>query len=77
MNAAEEPRMTRPPFDTVAFVLGSLFVLVALLGLLGPDVARRLDLGILFPLALVAIGTAVMVGSVRPRRSDRSTSSQP
>ena len=60
--------MSRPPFDTVAFVLGALFVLVAVLGLLGPTVTRRLDLGVVFPVALVVIGTAVLAGSLRPRR---------
>ncbi len=63
--------MSRRPFDTVAFVFGSLFVLVAVLGLLGPTIAGRLDLGVVFPIALVVIGTAVLAGSVRPRRSDR------
>ena len=67
----EETRMARPPFDTVAFVLGALFVLVAALGLLGPGVARRLDLGIVFPVALVTIGAAVLAGSLTPRRSAR------
>ena len=64
--------MPRPTFDTVAFVFGSLFMLVAVLGLLGPTIARRLDLGVLFPLALVAIGIAVLAGAVRPRRPGRS-----
>jgi len=72
MSAPEEVRMSRPPFDTVAFVFGSLFVLVAVLGLLDPSVTRRLDLGVVFPVALVVIGAAVLAGSLRPRRSSRS-----
>jgi len=72
MSAPEEHEMPRPTFDTVAFVFGSLFMLVAVLGLLGPTIARRLDLGVLFPLALVAIGIAVLAGAVRPRRPGRS-----
>jgi hypothetical protein len=71
MTAREEDRMPRPPFDTVAFVFGSLFVLVAMLGLLGPSIARRLDLGIVFPLALVAIGIAVLTSSISSRGSGR------
>ena len=59
--------MPRPPFDTAAFVLGSLFVLVAVLGLLGPTITRRLDLGVVFPVALVVIGVAVLAGSLRRR----------
>jgi len=68
----EEVRMSRPPFDTVAFVFGSLFVLVAVLGLLGPTITRRLDLGVLFPAALVVIGAAVLASSLRPRRPGRT-----
>jgi hypothetical protein len=72
MSAPEEAHMSRPPFDTVAFVFGSLFVLVAVLGLLDPAITRRLDLGVVFPVALVVIGAAVLAGSLRPRRSSRS-----
>jgi hypothetical protein len=72
MNGPQEDRMPRPPFDTAAFVFGSLFVLVATLGLLGPAVTRRLDLGVIFPLALVIIGAVVLAGSFRPGRSARS-----
>jgi hypothetical protein len=72
MNRPEETHMSRPPFDTVAFVLGALFVLVAVLGLLGPTIARRLDLGVVFPVALVVIGAAVLAGSIRPRRPGRT-----
>jgi uncharacterized membrane protein HdeD (DUF308 family) len=69
MSVPEEVRMTRPPFDAVAFVFGALFVLVAVLGLLGPAFTRRLDLGVVFPVALVIIGAAVLAGALRPRRS--------
>ena len=68
--------MPRPPFDTVGFVLGALFVLVAVLGLLDPAVARRLDLGVVIPLALVLIGTAVLAGSVRSDRKRGSRRAQ-
>ena len=63
--------MRHRPFDTAAFVFGTLFVLVAVLGLLGPDVTRRLDLGILFPLAIVLIGAVVLLVSLRPRDAGR------
>jgi len=67
MTVPEEGRMPRPPFDTVAFVFGTLFVLVAVLGLLGPTFTRRLDLGVVFPAALVAIGVVVLAASLRRR----------
>jgi heme/copper-type cytochrome/quinol oxidase subunit 4 len=73
MSAQEEVRVERPPFDTVAFVFGSLFVLVAVLGLLGPAITSRLDLGVILPLALVTIGIALLAGTVRPRRSGPPT----
>jgi hypothetical protein len=72
MRTPEEADMTRPPFDIVAFVLGALFVLVAVLGLLDPAITRRLDLGVVFPVALVVIGAAVLAGSLRPGRPRRS-----
>jgi len=67
MNAPEEVRMPRPPFDTAAFVFGTLFMLVAVLGLLGPAITRRLDLGVVFPLVLVVLGLALLAGSLRRR----------
>jgi len=72
MTAARGTEMPHRPFDTGAFVLGALFVLIAGLGLLDPAFARRLDLGIVFPLALVAIGVLVLAGSLRPGRRGRS-----
>jgi hypothetical protein len=50
----------------------AVIVALAVLGLLGPTIVRGLDLGFLFPLALVAIGIAVLAGAVRPRRPGRS-----
>ncbi len=73
MTALEEDRMARPPFDTVAFVLGALFLLVAVLGLLGTPVVRRLDLSIVLPVALVVIGLVVLTGSLGPARRRRAT----
>jgi hypothetical protein len=74
MNPPEEIRMRHRPFDTAAFVFGTLFVLVAVLGLLGPSITRRLDLGLLFPLAIVIIGATVLLVSLRPRDARRSGS---
>jgi len=74
MNRHEEIPMRRRPFDTAAFVLGALFALIAVLGLLGPDLTRRLDLGILFPLAIVIIGAVVLMVSLRPRDVTRTGS---
>ena len=71
MTLPEEDHMPRPPFDTAAFVLGSLFMLVAVLGLLGAPLVRRLDLGIVLPVALVAVGLAVLAGSFSPARPRR------
>jgi hypothetical protein len=79
MTAVEEdrmprpPRPPRPPFDTVAFVLGALFMLVAALGLIGTPLVRRLDLGLVVPVALVAIGLALLAGSLAPARRRRAT----
>jgi len=77
MTAFEEDRMLRPPrppFDTVAFVLGALFMLVAVLGLLATPFVQRLDLGLVLPIALVAIGLAVLAGSLGPARRGRAAS---
>jgi hypothetical protein len=74
MKEPEEITMPRPVFDTAAFVFGALFVVIAALGLLGPSITRRLDLGIVLPLALVLIGAAVLAASLSPGGSGRSGS---
>jgi hypothetical protein len=56
--------MHRHPFDPVAFIFGAMFVLVAMLGLLDPDVVRSLDLRVLLPGALIAIGGTLLLGSL-------------
>lgn len=56
--------MSRHPFDPVAFIFGAIFVLVATLGLLDPDVVRGLDLRVLAPGALIAIGGMLLIGSL-------------
>lgn len=65
-TAPEESTMdrpTRPPFDPTALVMGALFVVIAVVGLLDPEVARRVDLGVLVPATLVALGGALLLGS--------------
>jgi len=73
-RTAHAARAQRPPFDAVAFVLGSLFMVIAVLGLLGTPVLQRLDLGIVFPVAVVAIGLALLTGSLGPARRGRARS---
>lgn len=60
----------RPPFDPTAFVLGALFVIVAVVGLLEPDVARRVDIGLLAPTTLVTLGGALLLASALSGRRD-------
>lgn len=64
----------RPPFDPVALVVGVVAVVIAVLGLLGPDVAARVDLGVLWASALLAAGAALLLSAVvRSGRSGRSS----
>lgn len=65
---AEETRMDRPPFDPTALVIGLVISLVAVIGLLDPELARRIDLGVLVPSALVFAGAALLVTSVVARQ---------
>ena len=64
----EEPLMPRPPFDPTAFVFGGVFIAIAIVGLLDPSLARRIDLGTFLPALLVVLGGLLLVGSARPRR---------
>jgi hypothetical protein len=66
--------MHRHPFDPVAFVFGAIFLLVATLGLLDPDVVRGLELRVLVPGALIAIGGALLLASLG-RDGSRAASS--
>ena len=62
----------RPPYDTTALVLGLLFAAVAIVGLLDPELVRRIDLGVLVPVTLLAVGGALLLGSAFVRgRDDR------
>jgi hypothetical protein len=64
----EERPMSRPPFDTAAFVFGTLFTVIAVIGLLDPEVARRIDLATFVPALLIVLGGFLLVGSALPRR---------
>lgn len=61
MGATKTPQ--RPPFDPTALALGALFVVIAVVGLLDPGLARRVDLGVLIPATLVVVGSALLLGS--------------
>ena len=74
------PAPARPVFDPVAFILGAAFVLVAVLGLLDPELTADVDLGLLAPAALVVVGGALLLGSTlsgRRRRPDASRTPRP
>jgi len=66
---SEETPMSRPPFDASAFVFGTLFTVIAVVGLLAPEVVRRIDLATFVPSVLILIGGALLVGSAMPRRT--------
>jgi hypothetical protein len=66
---SEEPAMDRPPFDPAAFIVGIALIGIATLGLLGPEVVRRLDLAVLGSALLVAGGALLLVTSLRRDRS--------
>ncbi len=68
MTDHEEAPMDRPPFDPAAFVFGGLFVAIALVGLLDPSLARRIDLGTFLPALLVVLGGLLLITNARPSR---------
>lgn len=72
MTGHEEAPMHRPPFDPTAFVFGGLFVAIAIVGLIDPSLARRIDLGTFLPALLVVLGAMLLIGSARPRRGPGS-----
>jgi len=64
------PRRGRPPLDPTALVLGLVFAAVAIVGLLDPELARRIDLGVLVPVTLLIVGSALLLGSAFLRERD-------
>jgi len=72
-DPTEETTMRRPPFDPAAFVVGVVGIVVAALGLLDPEVARRIDLGVLWPVTLMTVGLALLATARRPRRRPGGT----
>ena len=59
----------RPPFDPAALIFGVVFVVIAVLALLDAEVARRVDLGIVWAAAFVGAG-AVLLATTMLRRDD-------
>lgn len=64
------PHRGRPPFDPTALVLGLVFAAVAVVGLLDPELTRRIDLGVLVPVTLLTVGGALLLGSAFVRGRD-------
>ncbi len=69
MDRAMQPATDRPPFDPAAFIVGIVLIGIATLGLLGPEIVRRLDLAVLGSALLVAGGALLLVTSLRRDRS--------
>jgi uncharacterized membrane protein HdeD (DUF308 family) len=63
----KETTMDRPPFDPIALVMGVVFVVIAAIALLDPEVARRVDLGVVWSLTFVAVGVALLASSLGRR----------
>jgi uncharacterized membrane protein HdeD (DUF308 family) len=61
----------RPPFDPAALVAGVVFIVLAVLALLDPAVARRTDLGIVWSLTFVGVGAALLATTLRSRGTRR------
>jgi uncharacterized membrane protein HdeD (DUF308 family) len=66
-GTSEEPTMQRPPFDPIALVMGVVFVVIAAIALLDPEVARRVDLAVVWSLTFVAVGVALLASSLGRR----------
>lgn len=68
----ETPNRTlpkRPPFDPVALVVGVVFVVIAGLALLDAELARRVDLGVLWSATFLTVGAVLLATTLR-RRDD-------
>lgn len=59
--------MRRHPLDLLSLVPGASFLLVAVLFLLDDTGAVTLDLSVVGPAALIAVGLLGLTGSLRPR----------
>lgn len=64
------PRLGRPPFDPTSLVLGLVFAAVAIVGLLDPELTGRIDVGVLVPVTLLIVGSALLLGSAFVRGRD-------
>jgi hypothetical protein len=72
-----KPRPTRPPFDPAAFVVGAVLIVLAIIALLDPGLARRLDLAVIGPATLVGIGAVLLATTLGRDRGDGSGGSPP
>ena len=63
----------RPPFDPVALVVGVVFIVIAGLALLDAEVARRVDLGVLWSATFLGVGAVLLASTLRRRDGVRQT----
>lgn len=70
MQTPTRNRPQRPPFDPAALVAGVVFIVIAVLALLDPEVARRVDLGIVWSAAFVGVGAVLLATTLRRRGDD-------
>ena len=71
-DSMETPNRTlpqRPPFDPVALVVGVVFIVIAGLALLDAELARRVDLGVLWSVTFLTVGAVLLATTLR-RRDD-------
>jgi uncharacterized membrane protein HdeD (DUF308 family) len=66
-DATKESSMDRPPFDPAALIAGVVLIVLAVLGLLDPEVARRVDLSMLWSITFVAVGVALLASTLGRR----------
>jgi uncharacterized membrane protein HdeD (DUF308 family) len=61
MQTPTRSQPQRPPFDPAALVAGIVFIVIAVLALLDPEVARRVDLAVVWSAAFVTVGAALLL----------------
>jgi len=65
--------MTRHAFEPLPFVLGGVFLTIAVLGLLDATALSRIRISVLMPAVLVTIGATLLLGSLVPGRRSAVT----
>lgn len=73
MQTPTRSQPQRPPFDPAALVAGIVFIVIAVLALLDPEVARRVDLGVVWASAFVAVGGALLLTTFARRDAGRQS----